>query len=402
MPETDDDFPIVPHLLPSEEEIVKQMIIYYKEEYEGKRSPISDFFEGSQIRNILASTSIEGFQLRWLINFMLKMGYVRYARGGWLDILGLEFNIPRYSSVHSRGQLLFTYDIDDEVEDESEENTKKVNATLYDPIIIPAYTTVAPSKNDLEYETLEDVVILPGTSVTVFGQCGLGGEQGNISRGKIDSIIDDNDELWDLTVINPEPFTGGKEEEEDEPYRARIQNRQKELERVGTLDWYKSRAEDVEGVLDAVVINQAVGPYTVGLIINGTQKPTSDELVDKVRDWFYQRNNLIGGMDVIVKKVNEKPVNFQITGTVAKGQNTTMVNETTQDDLRCLVNGGTTSTGIKYSGMGIGETLHLTQIYGVLMALNNILPSWYVTVPSIEIFSRSDEVLVFGDCNILL
>jgi uncharacterized phage protein gp47/JayE len=330
------------------------------------------------------------------------MGFVQYARGGWLDILGLEFNVPRYSSVHSRGPLLFTYDIDSGVEDESEENTEELDYTLYDPIIIPAYTIVAPSKNDFEYETLEDKVIMPGTSVTVFGQCVLGGEQGNISRGKIDSIIDDNDELWDLTVVNPEPFTGGKEEEEDEPYRARIQKRQKELERVGTLDWYKSRAEDVEGVLDAVVINQAVGPYTVGLIINGTQKPTSDELLDKVRDWFYQRNNLIGGMEVKVKKVNEKPVNFQITGTTAKGQNPTIVNETIQEDLRCLVNGGTTSTGIKYSGLGIGETLYLTQIYSVLMALKSVLPSWYVTVPNVEIVSRSDEVLVFGDCNILL
>lgn len=393
MPETD-DFPLIPHLLLTDEEVTNQMISLYREKYEDGTSPIRDFFEGSQIRNILASTSIEGSQLRSLINLILKMGYVSYAKAGWLDILGEEYDVLRISAIKSRGFLLFTYPIGEEDNEDP---------SLYEPITIPAFTYVAPSKSSyLEYETLEDVVIHPGSSVTVPAQSVQGGIQGDIGARKIDSIIDDNEELWDLEVINPLAFIGGEEEEDDESYRERIKNRQKEIEKWGTLDWYEARAEEIEGVHDATIVNQPVGRYTVGLIINGIIKPTSDELVNQVRDWFYQRKSLIGGMDILVKKVDERPVNYQITGTVAKGQNPELVRETIKNDLKCLLEGGTTSTGIKYDGFNSGEKLYMTQNYAVLMALKNILPSWYITIPNIDIIPRSDEVLIFGEVNFLL
>lgn len=397
MPEND-DFPLIPHLLLSEEEVTNQMISLYREKYEDGTSPIRDFFEGSQIRNILSSTSIEGSQLRSLINLMLKMGYVNYAKAGWLDILGEEHNVLRISAINSRGFLLFTYPM--EVDDNEESN---LDPNLHDSITIPAYTYVAPSKNStLEYETLEDTVIHPGQSVTVPAQCVQGGVEGNIVARKIDNIIDDNDELWDLEVINPQAFNGGENEEDDDSYRVRIQAKQKERERVGTLDWYKSRAEDIAGVHDVTLFNRPVGNYTVGIIVNANSKPTSKNLANIVRDWFYKQENLIGGMDVIVKTVNEKPVNIQMTGTITNGQNPVLVRETINNDLKCLIEGGTTSTGIKYPGLNIGETLHLTQIYSVLMALKSVLPSWYITIPNIDINPRSDEVLTFGEVNLLV
>jgi len=172
--------------------------------------------------------------------------------------------------------------------------------------------------------------------------------------------------------------------------------------KVGTLDWYKSQAEIIEEVHDVVLFNRPVGNYTVGIVVNSKSKPIPDNLINIVRDWFYLDENLIGGMDVIVKKADEKPTSFQITGAVAKGQNPDVVKGIINNDLMCLIEGGATSTGINYFGLNIGETLYLTQIYDVLMAIKHILPTWYITALSVDITPRSDQVLVFGEAKIQL
>jgi len=406
VPNDSDDFPLIPHLLLSEEEITNQMISLYKEKYEEGSSPIRDFFEGSQTRNILASTSIEGSQLRFLINLMLKMGYVTYAKGGWLDILGLEYNVLRYSAIHSKGPLLFTYPID-EVETESNfpehenepepgENELNLDNLLYEPIIIPANTYVASSKNNTpECETLEDMVINPGESVIVSGQCVNGGIEGNIGRGKIDTIIDDNDELWDLEVINPQPFIGGEEEEDDEPYRARILLNKQGTSK-GSFRWYNAMATNVSGVHDVVFVNQPVGKFTVGIIVNGNSKPAPQWLIDAVVDVFKIDEDSIGGTFVSVKRSNYNILDFKINKTYKTGHNPETVDNTIINDLTVFFNGGTTSTGIICPGFNNGQMFSMNDVYPILLAIPG-LASFYIQNPNTDLRARFDEVFMLGE-----
>jgi uncharacterized phage protein gp47/JayE len=350
-------------------------------------SPFSDFSEGGQNRNIIESSDIEFEELHNKLDQVDKSGYVQFAEEGWLDLIGNFEGIPRKEAEQSRGPLRFSF----EEEDIKQEDT-----------LIPQFSRVQNEKGE-EYETIEDVTLLAGeSSVDTFGVSVFGGLETNTPANTINIIVEDELDA-DLIVNNLSPFVGGSEKEDDDSYRFRVHEEKKNGRGMGRLRWYKSQAESISGVHDVVLYNMPFGSgYTVGMVVNSIVKPISDEVVNRVISFFSQEDIQIGGMDVFAKKASEKPVNFEITGTVARGQNPEIVKETVSNDLKYLLNGGTTSTGIKYNGFNTGESLATTQTYAVLMALRSIFPSWWITLPNADITPRSDEVLVFGEANIQL
>jgi uncharacterized phage protein gp47/JayE len=376
----DSEFETILGVIVSTEFIVNNMIENYHEEYEKGKSPINYFEPGGQVRNILDSTANEGFQLRWLLDKILRNSFVQTAEGQFLDIWGALFGVPRKAEVKSTGLLTFS----------------DPDGDLTETIYIPAYTRVAMSGDTvLEFETTVDARLDPFGEVTIPAQCIYGGDMSNVGRNKIDTIIEDNLELQDLTVINNTPFLGGEEEEEDDPYRYRILEHNKNGNKVGTPPWYKAQAESIEGVHDVVVINVPGGKYTVGIVVNANNKAQSDVVVNRVRDFFLREDQEIGGMTVLVKKADEKPVNFEINGTLARGFDKQTATEMINDDLRAFIEGGITSRGIRYAGFNSGDTMRLTGVYNVLLEVR-ALQSFTLALPRFDVDSRTEEVLIMG------
>ena len=390
----DNEQPLIPHLILTSDEIVNQMITLYQEEYLAGQSPISDFIEGSQKRNTLASNSIEGEQLRWLIDLMLMMGFVKHAVGGWLDLLGEEYNTLRLPAISSYGTLSFTYEWDEDYDPS--------NPPLPEPpITIPAFSLIAPSTNPgLEYETLETVIVEQGSTVNIPSQCSMGGVLGNIGAGKIDTIVDDNDEIWDLKVTNPEPFTGGWDEEDDDPYRARILLNKKGSSK-GVRDWYISIAMGVSGVHDVLIISMPYSvKFTVGIVVNGNIKPTIQSVLNNVSNAFLIENETdIEGTNVSVRRPKYRAVDYKINTTI-KPEYLSIVEENIKNDLRAFHNGGVTSQGARFNGFMIGESFNLNQIYPILTNINHLTNYW-VILPDTVVNTRPDEVLILGDVELV-
>ena len=100
--------------LETQSAILQRMINYFQ----GAQTQITDFNQGSEILNLLTSVSLTNYEIRYLIDYLLQMGYVQTAAGDWLDELGIIVNVIRNPAVQATGSLVISipaavsYDID--------------------------------------------------------------------------------------------------------------------------------------------------------------------------------------------------------------------------------------------------------------------------------------------------
>ena len=168
---------------------------------------LTDFNEGSEIRNLLEAFAICIYALLEEQHEATRIAFISTSYGMWLDRIGeMPFiDLPRISGTEASGIVTFT------LAEEQESD-----------YVIPAGTVLTDSSNDLDFETLGDATVLEGeTTVNAPVQCLTVGTDGNVSAGNIDTISSDID--TDLvSVSNSEALSGGEDYEDDDSYRARL------------------------------------------------------------------------------------------------------------------------------------------------------------------------------------
>ena len=236
----------------SRSNLVQQMIDYYNLKVNFGESKVTDFAEGSEIRNLLESIAVDIYYLMEMENDILRNCFVDTATGTWLDKIGMHpfINQARDTGEPAKGTVTFS-----------------IPSALSSSVVVPSGTILLCSENGLYYSIESDAVIEAGdTGVSVNAVCVTTGTDGNCSSGTI-TVIDDsyfNDNS--VTVTNSNDFTDGRDYEDDEDYRSRLLAfvRQDDF---GSLGYYKSLCESVDGVHDVVLIDDA--SYTKKVLVNG-------------------------------------------------------------------------------------------------------------------------------------
>ena len=240
--------------------LVQKMIDYFNNKYPDTQ--ITDFNEGSEIRNILESIAADVYHVESSDQDILRAVFLSTSYGRWLDLFGEELNRPRdYGSV-STGNVVFTI---------PEEATQEV--------IIPDGTILLDNETGIEFATSGDAVISIGeTSVTCLAVSVIIGTNTNSKADKI-TVFRDNPPVSSLTVTNPEAMTGGRNSELDDEYRTRLLAVRAE-DNFGSIQYYVNLGQNVDGVHDVILTDST--NYTGKIIVNGDTKPLPADVLANV------------------------------------------------------------------------------------------------------------------------
>ena len=315
--------------------IVNQMIDYYEQKLEVGETRLTDFNEGSEIRNLLEAFAIGIYALLEEQHEVSKLAFIQSSYGESLDKIGtLPFiNLARIEGQEATGVVTFT-----------------LQSALTEDYVIPSETIVMSSETGLEYSTVGDCVILKNeTSGETIVECLTTGVDGNVSSGSIDTINDASVDTELVSVTNAEALQNGTDYEDDDIYRQRLLDNVRE-EGFGTVAYYERLGKEVNGVHDVKLVADA--SYTRKVLVNGFTKPVSDSVVLDVLTAFSSLSDIVLGHSFIVDKVTPQSVDLTFDLDV-----TTEMSETVLLDNLTAFFDGLAYDRMEYAGVNIGQSL---------------------------------------------
>lgn len=368
-------------------ELVEQMIEYYRLKREAGETVVSDFNEGSEIRNLLESLAVDIYYLMEDKQDLTNIAFVETADGEWLDKHGANpfIQLARETGEVATGYVVFTI---------PEVSTVDV--------VIPEGTVVYSEESGLEFVTDADYTISVGeTSVTATVSCLTEGEDGNAEANTVTLIDDDN--IDNVTVNNPEGFTGGLDYEEDDEYRERLMAHTQRAD-FGSLPYYEELGNNITGVHDVYLVDTeetttSGKKYTKKVLVNGKVKPTPTEVLSDVLEAFTDTNNIVVGHIFIVANPIYVDCDLRVELTVEELLNETEV----KNVVTAFFDGGLPIVGVEFEGLDIGEGLYVNSLISALEYFDGVVS---VNIfdgegnPLSDIVINENEVLNVGDLTI--
>ena len=366
--------------------LTQQMINFYGLLLEVGETRITDFNEGSEIRNFLESIAVDHYVILEDQNEHAKITFIDTAYGEWLDKHGLHpaIRLERNQGNEAVGEVTFT-----------------IPAASTEKTIIPEGTLLASTETGLQFVTdYEAAIEIGDLNVDVQCTCMSVGEDGNVVSGSIDLIDDDFIDVHGITVTNTDAFTGGVDYEEDEAYRARLLEYVRR-EDFGSLPYYINLAETVPGVHDVKLVDE-VG-ITKKILVNGDVKETSDTLLVDVLTRFSDTRNLGINHTFNVAKPTFVKYSLEVTVDV----DAELPSGTFEDLLVKYVDGGysTFDGRIEFNGARIGQSITKDEFVNALKIIDNVADAT-ITIKnasstSVDICSvEADEVVEITNVSV--
>ena len=354
--------------------LVDQMINFYELKSEVGETRLTDFNEGSEIRNLLEAFAILGYAIMEEQSEATRIAFISTSEDTWLDRIGeLPFiDLPRIGGQPSTGSVTFT-----------------LAAALDDDYTIPSETILSSSETGLDFETDGDVTIFAGELTgTGTANCLTDGADGNVPVGSIDTIDDDSVDTEILSVTNEYPFELGLDYEDDDTYRERLLANVR-ADGFGSVGYYNRIGEAVDGVHDVKLVSDE--SYTRKVLVNGKVKPTPESVLLDVLAVYSSLENLVLGHSFTVDRPEYVEVDMDFELSVS-----TLVDE---DELSAMltafVDGGDVLS-MTYTGLRIGEDITADDVNGVMQVFEYVVSS-SVTISEHTI--NDGDVLKLGDIS---
>lgn len=314
--------------------LLQYMIDFYNYKYPD--TDITDFNEGSEIRNLLEAIATNIFHLEYNDLLILRASFLPTSYGSWLDLFGEELNLPREPGRQAQGDVTFSIQ-------------EPVNYL----ITIPQATRLVASDTGLYYDTYMTVEIPIGeTSVDCPIYSVVPGAGTN---AKADTItLFENTSLYpEVSVTNPLDCTGGTDTESDETYRQRLLDKKGE-DGFGSLEYYKKLGK-ISGVHDIALV-PSTGNYTGKVLVNGYNKPLESSILVEVTSLYTNEKNLVYNQTFEVEEVDYTDLNLEIKcGVTDEVEDQIFI-----DALTNFINGGQVtlaSTQLSAKGCTINESV---------------------------------------------
>ena len=358
--------------------LVNQMINYYDLKLSVGETRVTDFNQGSEIRNLLEAFAVLCYNILEDENEAGKLPFINLSYGTYLDRIGENpfINLKRIEGNPSQGSVTFT-----------------LSAAQSSDIVIPAETVLQDSVLGLTFLTDDNVTISAGDTTAVIGvTCLTDGVDGNIAPGTLTIINDEAVDTNLVSVSNSDGFVNGSDYEDDDVYRERLLANV-QSDGFGTLGYYTNLGESVDGVHDVLLVDDA--DYTKCVLVNGDSKPTPDSVLLDVLTVFSDVDNIVLGHNFTVDTPDYVTLNLTFTLDVLTSLDS--------DDLTALVtavvNGGAWDR-VEFNGLDIGEDLSKGILVEGLSYISDIVSVGVkVTGQSSEFDSTSidsDEVVKLG------
>lgn len=358
--------------------LVDQMIGYYNLKFGENETKITDFNEGSEIRNLLEAIAVDHYILMQQVNEAGNLSFIQTADGFWLDKHGANpfINLPRQQGSESTGELTFTL------------------ATPGETItMIPAGTIVVSESTGLEFITQGDCVLYPNELTNTINATSISkGEDTNVPANDI-TIILDLTLPSELSVTNVSAFSGGVDVEDDDVYRERLLAHVRQDD-FGSVGYYMKLLTSMDGVHDVALVD-ATG-YTKKALINSYVKPVSDSILLEALAKLTDVENIVLGHTFTVDAPTYKTLNLEISLSVTSEYSETQL----QNILETFINGGESDYIIGFDGYSVGQDLLASDLRDMFFVLDRVVSVSIVDsdtdVDLTDIVVSDSEVLKVG------
>ena len=214
------------------------------------------------------------------LDWTRKQCFPQTATGEALDKHGFLRGLTRQTATKAEGKLRFS-----------------VQVAAGEDLPIPK-GTVGLTAGQVAFETVEEAVLSAGSlSVDVLAQAVEAGPSGNTAAGLIRTMSVAPAGIAACT--NTAAFTGGREEEEDEAFRARILATYRQLPNGTNTAAYAQQTLAVEGVCAVNVLPKKRGLGTVDVVITSAGGVPGTALVEQVQSVLEEQREIAVDVNVM-------------------------------------------------------------------------------------------------------
>lgn len=244
----------------------------------------------------------ELFYLYQQMDFVTKQMFPQTATGEYLEHHAAIRDLYKKKANAAGGKLMF----------------KRSTPALQD-IQIPLGTVCTMSSgNGIMYATTEDGILKKGsTSVLITARATVTGKDTNAAAGKIDSLVSSISGVE--SVSNPENFTGGMEEEDDESFRKRLLDSYVNVSNGANLKFYENFAMSYPDVWTAKAMFSTTENNKLILYVSDIFRMTPDSLCQQIQNDIQNARELNIQVEVKAPEVVEQ--NLRVTVFVKDMQN---------------------------------------------------------------------------------
>lgn len=291
------------------------------------------------------------------------------SSGAYLDMHAEARGLARKGATHAAGTLLFGRAYPAEAD-----------------ITIPKGTLCqTASEGGTVVETTEDGVMQAGTnSVEVPAQAREAGINGNILAGRVSVIITPVSGI--STVGNPEAFSGGTDEEEDESLRERLRQLYRAIPNGTNCAFYRTQALTHPLVGSAKAISTPRGLGSVDVVLWGQGIPVQADVVQEVQTQLEQLREV--NVDVSVYGATPLTCNLSLEVAPLEGSDFDVVAESCRGAVRGF-----------FSGMEVGQSLLLCALAKVLLETTGVY-NVKVGTPAADWHILANQILICGNVSI--
>lgn len=221
-----------------------------------------------------------------------KQCFPQTAQGSFLDQHAQLRGLSRRAAMRATGRIRFSVD----------------RAGQSDLVIQAG--TVCMTAGQARFETTETVTLTAGTLSVEAEACALeAGEAGNVAAGTI--LTMSVAPVGVRRCGNPEPFTGGMDEEDDESLRKRVLETYRRLANGANAAYYEKEALAFSADVAAVtVVGRSRGIGTVDVVPAVWKGVPDSELLQQMQAHFEARREI--AVDVKVIAPTEKTVHVTV------------------------------------------------------------------------------------------
>ena len=334
--------------------LVQQMIDYYTLKLEVGETRVTDFNEGSEIRNLLEAFAVDLYMLMEEENELTSIGFIDSAEGEWLDLHGANplIKLSRDTGSEATGFVTFTIP----------------NVVVSDEIIIEEGTKLVSEETGLEFTTDSEGVIGVGDdSCIVPVTCLTTGSDGNVKADDLNIIDDEYISIPDLTVTNSEALSGGTDYEEDDEYRERLLSYVRQDD-FGSMGYYTRLGESIDGVHDVLLVDSAVTGVTKQVLVNGDSKPVDSTILSDVLSVFSDIDNIVVGHNFTVAACGVDDVNLTLNLTMQEEIESSIIINILQTYF-----GGGTYDLYEFEGLYINDPVTNDKLIDILTLIEEII-----------------------------
>ena len=209
--------------------------------------------------------------------------------------------------------------------------------------------TVCMTAEGVRFQTTEDAVLAGGSLyVDIPAEAVEPGKAGNAAANTVTIMA--AMPVGVRACTNPEAFSGGDDEEDDEALRLRLLDTYRRLPNGANAAYYEQTALSCDGVAAAVAVGRARGVGTVDLYIATDAGVPDEEMLRRVDGALQERREISVDLQVLAPAV--EPVNIAVAIQPAQGKTFAQASRDADGALREAFTGSMLGRGVTLAYLG--------------------------------------------------